>query len=69
MIEVENLSEKDIGRRVTWEVAPGVVNEGYLAAWDGGRLLIALRVTGKQFMRIVEDVDPAEVRWVHERWN
>jgi hypothetical protein len=29
-------------------------------------LVLAIYVTGEKFLRIVEDVDPAEVSWVEE---
>ncbi len=63
MIDPETLSDKDIGRRVIWEVAPGVEERGLLLAWAEGVVVIALPIPGSKYMRPVE-VEPAQVRWV-----
>jgi hypothetical protein len=63
MIEISELSEKDVGRRVIWTVAPGVENEGLIAAWTEDKLLLAVKQPGKRCLRIAENVDPAQVRW------
>jgi len=64
MIDVEALTEKDVGRRVLWQPAPGVENRARLAAWWEGRLVLAVSVAGNDYLRIVEDVDPEDVSWV-----
>lgn len=63
MIEIAKLTEDDVGRRVVWTVAPGAENPGQLAAWTEDRLLLAVKVPGRHFLRIVENVDPQDVRW------
>jgi hypothetical protein len=66
MIEIERLTEKDIGRRVIWEIAPGAEELAQLAAWAGGVLVIVIPISGSKYMRPVE-VDPAQVRWAEMR--
>jgi hypothetical protein len=66
MIEVEALTERDVGRRVLWQSAPGVEIRGHLASWWDGRLVLATYVAGQKLLQIVEDVDPADVSWVEE---
>lgn len=63
MIEISKLTESDVGRRVIWTVAPGVENEGQIAAWTDDKLLLAVKQPGKPCLRIVENVGPREVRW------
>lgn len=63
MIEIDKLTEQDVGRRVIWRVAPGVENPAQIAAWTDDRLILAMPQTGSRFLRMVEDVDPREVAW------
>ncbi len=63
MIEIAQLTDADVGRRVIWEIEPGIENPGQIAAWTEDRLLLAVKQTGSKFLRIVEDVDPAQVKW------
>ena len=63
MIAIEELSERDVGRRVVWRVGSGVENRGHLAAWTEDRLVLALEQAGSRFLRITENIDPREVRW------
>ncbi|PYS88997.1 MAG: hypothetical protein DMF64_19015 [Acidobacteria bacterium] len=64
MIEIEQLTDADVGRRVVWTVAPGVENRGQLAAWTEDRLVLAIEVAGQVYMHIAYGVDPAEVCWL-----
>lgn len=66
MIEIGALTDADVGRRVVWEVAPGVENPGQIAAWTESSLLLAVPATGGKFLRIVDNVDPAAVRWAEK---
>jgi hypothetical protein len=63
MIEISELTDTDVGRRVIWTVAPGVENEGQIAAWTEDKLLLAVKQPSKRCLRIVENVDPREVCW------
>lgn len=65
MIEIKNLTEDDVGRRVVWHVGAGIENPGQLVAWTGDRLLIAVAQADKKFLRIVEDIDPCQVCWAN----
>ena len=63
MIEIEELTDKDVGRRVIWEVGPGIENRGQLAAWTDDTLVLALQQAGSHFLTITNEIDPQEVRW------
>jgi len=63
MIEITQLTDEDVGRRVIWEIGPGIENPGQLATWTEDKLLLAMKQADSMFLRIVEDVDPAQVRW------
>ncbi len=65
MIDPATLSDDDIGKRVIWEIAPGVEEMGQLAAWASGVVVIVVPQAGSKYMRPVE-IDPAQVRWANE---
>lgn len=65
MIDPSTLSEKDTGRRVIWEIAPGTEELAQLAAWSGDVIAILVPVSGSKYMRPVE-VAPSQVRWAEE---
>jgi hypothetical protein len=66
MIEIEQLTDADVGQRVIWTIAPGVENRGQLAAWTDERLVLAIEVAGQRYLHIAENVDPADVCWLED---
>lgn len=40
MIEIDKLSDEDIGRRVIWTVAPSAENPAQLGAWTEDSLVL-----------------------------
>lgn len=66
MIDPINLSEKDIGKRVIWQVRPGTEELAQLGAWSKDLLVIFISVSGSKYMRPVE-VSPTQVRWADEK--
>jgi precorrin-3B methylase len=65
MISPSTLTEKDTGRRVIWEIAPGVEEMAQLGAWLGDVLVIFVAVSGSKYLRPVE-VFASQVRWAEE---
>lgn len=63
MIEIKQLTDKDVGRRVIWEFGPGIENLGQLAAWTDDNLLLAIPQPGSKYLQIVENVNPQQVCW------
>lgn len=65
MIEVAQLTEEDIGRRVLYEVAPEIENPAQLGAWDAkaGTLVLFIPTTEHKGLHPIFDVAPAKVRW------
>lgn len=63
MIEIAQLTEEDIGRRVLYEVAPGIENPAQLGAWTDTALVLFIPTTEHKGLHPVFDVDPAQVRW------
>lgn len=68
MIETSNLTDADIGRRIIWEVGPGIENAGFLAAWSEDVVVIALMQSESKYLKPVE-VDAKEVRWAESNSN
>lgn|GEM_PF-6035918 len=68
MIEIAELKDSDIGRRVVWTVAPDVENPAKLAAWTDDTLVLGVfdpnvGEPGVGGLRMISDVDPAQVRF------
>jgi hypothetical protein len=66
MIDSAKLTEKDIGRRVIWEIAPGTEELAQLGAWLGDVLVIFIPESGSKLLRPVE-VSASQVRWADEQ--
>jgi hypothetical protein len=69
MIEINQLTEKDIGRRVLYEVAPGIENPARLGAWTEASLIIFILTKEHKGLHPVFDVNPAKVRWADRLIN
>jgi hypothetical protein len=65
MIEIAQLTDSDIGRRVLYEVAPGIENPAQLGAWDvkADTLVLFIPTTEHKGLHPVFNVDPETVRW------
>lgn len=64
MIEIAELTDSEVGRQVIWEVGPGIENPGQIAAWTEDKLLLAIQQPGERCLRIVENIDPSQVRFI-----
>ena len=65
MIDTSTLSEKDTGRRVIWEIAPGTEEPALLGAWSTDMLVIFVNFDSKRLRPI--EVEPSQVRWAEEQ--
>ena len=63
MIEIAQLTEEDIGRRVLYTVAPGIENPAQLGTWTDTALVLFMPTTEHKGLHPVFNVDPAQVRW------
>jgi hypothetical protein len=63
MIEIAQLTEDDIGRRVIWEPIPGADNPARLLSWTEHTLVLGLPSAEHEGLHPTFDVDPAQVRW------
>jgi hypothetical protein len=63
MIEIAQLTEADIGRRVLYEAAPGIENPAQLGSWTDTTLVLFIPTTEHKGLHPIFDVDPAQVRW------
>ena len=64
MIDTSTLSEKDTGRRVIWEIAPGAEEPALLGAWSKDMLVIFVHHDSKRLRPI--EVEPSQARWAEE---
>ena len=69
MIEIAQLTDSDIGRRVLYEVAPGIENPGHLGAWTESSLVLFIPTKEHKGLHPIFDVDPARVRWAERLSN
>lgn len=63
MIEIAQLTDSDIGRRVLYEVAPDIENPAQLGAWTADKLVLFIPTAEHKGLHPVFDVDPRKVRW------
>ena len=63
MIEIAQLTEEDIGRRVLYEVAPGIENPAQLGSWTDATLVLFIPTTEHKGLHPIFDIDPSTVRW------
>jgi hypothetical protein len=63
MIEIDKLSDDDIGRRVIWTVAPGAENPAQLGAWTEDSLVLFYPTKEHKGLHSEFNVDPTKVRW------
>lgn len=63
MIEIAQLTDDDVGRRVLYEVAPGIESPAQLGSWTDATLILFIPTTEHKGLHSVFDVDPSKVRW------
>lgn len=63
VIEIAQLTDSDIGRRVLYEVAPDIENPAQLGAWTDTTLILFIPTNEHKGLHSIFDVDPAKVKW------